>query len=836
MNSIDEITENGKQVSLYQIFSDLNLDVRIPIIQRDYAQGRTSASEIREEFLKTLYKHIESNTCIDLDFVYGTISSTSNQAFIPLDGQQRLTTLFLLHFYLALKDNKWEHFKISFGRTNASRFRYETRASASEFCDALIKNGNQLVVNPYSKFSEAITDQYWYFDSWKRDPTIRAMLVMLDSIHEIFNGSINKYEKLVQIENPLITFQMLNLRHLGLTEELYIKMNSRGKPLTAFESFKAKFEKTFGAIPLEPELSISAKNYKTLKEYFSHKVDTDWADLFWEFRNSTSPDNDFDDELMNFFRVLITNHYAALERPLKTGEDQQQNILVLRGNGDGAKGHLSFLFYEKLNCLDSEFANLTVKLLDRIVKKTGDATELQKYNPQPYYYNEEAFFISVMKNELSYVKLLRFYAYVLFITNGPSSEPVDSEKLERWLRVIFNLSENQYYDNVKDYIDAVLEIKRLSEFSEQIYDFLTDEANGINRFTRLQIQEERIKAKLILKDTAWKSAIYEAEQHSYFAGQIGFLLKFSGIEDEYTKNPELRWTDSENSGFFGSFLEYKTKAFLVFGPDGIVPSIEADNFLWHRALLTKGDYLLNVGKYWSFVVNSHRDYSWKRILRGSDRTEKDKDEAEKQRGVIKKLFDDTRFDKSHIETSFQTIIDTFGDSDWRSNFVRYPEMIGFLDNSLRLVHWNEQTNEIDYLLKQKQLGPSRGGYAQVDTFVFYLKHLKDNSFPPFSRPAIYSGKGFDEPSTIYLDQCFIGKDHYVLDVRYDVDKKKWDLRLFIRTEENESAKCLPDRIIGELNLLGYQSSDKAKVWLDCENDQVVLDKIKVTCKVMLTFV
>ena len=35
----------------------------------------------------------------------------------------------------------------------------------------------------------------------------------------------------------------MDLKAYKLNDELYIKMNSRGKPLTKFENFKAKFEK-----------------------------------------------------------------------------------------------------------------------------------------------------------------------------------------------------------------------------------------------------------------------------------------------------------------------------------------------------------------------------------------------------------------------------------------------------------------------------------------------------------------------------------------------------------------------------------------------------------------
>lgn len=84
----------------------------IPKIQRDYAQGRENkkVSKIRDRFLDALYQAITEDKPIKLDFIYGEIKE--NRDFIPLDGQQRLTTLFLLHYYAAkkakLKKDKYE--------------------------------------------------------------------------------------------------------------------------------------------------------------------------------------------------------------------------------------------------------------------------------------------------------------------------------------------------------------------------------------------------------------------------------------------------------------------------------------------------------------------------------------------------------------------------------------------------------------------------------------------------------------------------------------------------------------------------------------------------------
>ena len=72
--------------------------VTIPIIQRDYAQGRLSkeVEQIRNELLNTLYNAAHIDEKVDFDFIYGSVEENE---FIPLDGQQRLTTLFLLHWY-----------------------------------------------------------------------------------------------------------------------------------------------------------------------------------------------------------------------------------------------------------------------------------------------------------------------------------------------------------------------------------------------------------------------------------------------------------------------------------------------------------------------------------------------------------------------------------------------------------------------------------------------------------------------------------------------------------------------------------------------------------------
>ena len=108
--------------------------IEIPIIQRDYAQGRNNSEvkRIRKRFLTSLYTAITENKQLKLDFVYGDISE--DKVLTPLDGQQRLTTLFLLHWYIARHEGIDESL-INF----LNRFSYETRYSARCFCSELVK-------------------------------------------------------------------------------------------------------------------------------------------------------------------------------------------------------------------------------------------------------------------------------------------------------------------------------------------------------------------------------------------------------------------------------------------------------------------------------------------------------------------------------------------------------------------------------------------------------------------------------------------------------------------------------------------------------------------------
>ncbi len=260
----------GQLLSFVQLLRIEEMDsISIPVIQRDYAQGRTDtqATEIRNDFVSSLKNALETNELLTLDCIYGSIRERS---FIPTDGQQRLTTMFLLHYYISVAADKLDSDLLN-------KFTYMVRDSAKEFCESLANHSIDLT----TKFpSLAVKNALWYHGGvFDNDPTIIGMLKMLDEIHVQFGtaNALDYYEKLFEYESP-IKFWWLSIDNFGFADDLFIKMNARGKSLTRFEMFKAEFETV-----------ITKSGNVDIVHEWKEKIDNDWLEMFWQYFGDNAP-------------------------------------------------------------------------------------------------------------------------------------------------------------------------------------------------------------------------------------------------------------------------------------------------------------------------------------------------------------------------------------------------------------------------------------------------------------------------------------------------------------------------------------------------------------------
>ena len=331
--------------------------VEIPLFQRDYAQGREShpVPQIRDDFLDVLRHAVEEESApVGLDFVYGGVDGGTLR---PLDGQQRLTTLFLLHWYIASRAGHLED------ESGWTRFSYATRQSAKMFCESLRRHPLPSATEP----AAWIKDQPWYQFLWRHDPTIQSMLVMLDAIHEKFHDidPATAWARLTDEDDPAIWFLLLPLSGLGsddgagmAPEELYIKMNSRGKPLTEFENFKAHFEKTIEWSPRAGEFAVM--------------VDTTWSDVLWHLRGE---DDLIDDEFLRYlgFITEVCEWRDGTTDGARLTLGQRTAAVFGIGN-PGHESHLDFLF----KALDVWEDHTAADTFDSLFTSEDDESDVSK--------------------------------------------------------------------------------------------------------------------------------------------------------------------------------------------------------------------------------------------------------------------------------------------------------------------------------------------------------------------------------------------------------------------------------------------------------------------------
>lgn len=525
-------------ISFWQLITDHRIE--IPIIQRDYAQGRNDSKtqKIRSRFLKNIIDSLHTeNNGLELDFVYGNIEKDLLQ---PLDGQQRLTTLFLLHWFLAATTKN-----IDPNKETLLKFTYETRISSRDFSNGLVKNWNNLGQGDI--LSERISDSEWFFLSWEKDPTIKAMLTMLDAIEldlkDKNNVTLSLYWEKLTYGNSPIVFNFKELNHVGLTDDLYIKMNARGKALTEFENFKAQFEKYIKET--NPDQSDWERECKKPTEKFSHKIDTIWTDLFWKHRGI---DNIIDDEFLKFIAGIAITNYA---QNLAVIENKQEDELIrLELEKKSNKKKVSFdavkrerierriqtLYNAPEEITPQDFATkegfvYLLRCLDKYAQNKNDELypqdlllweycRIEKVNINPSEQIANTLFIEFIKsNETTYKQRVLFFAQTQFLLKTQTFNP---NTFKYWIRVVRNIVENATIDSSSTYIGAIGLINELSSGAENIYEYLKFN-KIVSGFAAAQTAEEKLKSS-IPDFSNNQNVIFATEDTRFCKGRITFAL------------------------------------------------------------------------------------------------------------------------------------------------------------------------------------------------------------------------------------------------------------------------------------------------------------------------
>ena len=388
-----------EKITFWKLLKDKNIS--IPAIQRDYVQGRVDfkTTQIREEFIAAIFAALQDKQPpLNLYFIYGNTDRASS-SFVPVDGQQRLTMLFLIHWYLAAVCGKLVFPEV---KKRLLRFQYATRFTTQIFCQYLVEAASGILEQLGNNAKLQLTDRFSWFAQFGMDPSVRSMLVVLEAIHQYIQEkrySAQELEKMwrcltEETPDPKIYFRCLDIENdLCQTDNIYIKMNARGKPLTDFEIFKVDI----------PDF-LSDKNFST---EFAKRVNSKWAQFFWSPRYRKSlknPQNKelyqevadsqknvpvykeitIDSQMMRFFRFWILMEFIVRVKPdtavlqKKSSYEDDKKIIEAQNPNFKSKNTIRDLFKRIFETLEKEADYIFVKRLLGKNKKVYNAFQYIK--------------------------------------------------------------------------------------------------------------------------------------------------------------------------------------------------------------------------------------------------------------------------------------------------------------------------------------------------------------------------------------------------------------------------------------------------------------------------
>lgn len=502
----------------------------IPSLQRDYVQG--NRRDKISPFIDYLLEGFEGKDGIDLNYMYGTILKNDDGtiSFVPIDGQQRMTTLWLLRLYLTARANVQQP---GAHRPMVQRLEYRTREYAREFCRALSEHVDAIVTRKLKLVDFA--RQPWFIEAWRHDVTVQGCMATLRIIDEKI-GSRSASELLEQFDEK-IRFSLQTLDD-DINDDIYIKMNGRGIHLTEFENLKAWLDQR-----------VENCKCADFRKRWQHCMDNEWGDMVWQnrcVRKDDGEENPIDNLMLRLLYTLAylywVQHQDQLTQAIDEGGDDLKSELRHELGSDSNddlvprllshlirrdKFWLSEYLLEQLPIFSHKSLQFMADNLDCLCSRWKQLNGLDLY-----FWKESAttlffqMFLDEALESIPYGKLALCHAVLAY----PGSEA--KEPFEEWMYRMRNLIVNQdvHKGNLLNIMDSISNKigKRLKEARfRQIF-----ETYPIEHFNQQQLAEEKLKSQV--QDEELQRFMRKLENHPFFVGQIKFLFDFCGekIDDK----------------------------------------------------------------------------------------------------------------------------------------------------------------------------------------------------------------------------------------------------------------------------------------------------------------
>lgn len=644
-NKINFVT--GETYTLAELFSG-NRRIIIPDLQRDYCWGdQTHTAEKKElvsGFIETLMQQFcplpdsRSNTIdmLNLGLIYGYEAPEDHIQLC--DGQQRITTLFLLLGMLNKKSeqNVFRRLLISdyeyLQDDREPYLQYAIRESSLYFlsdlvCHFFIKEKDD---HWYVEACSDIKKSPWFFSEYHSDPSICSMIRALEAMDSILSDKDKAWcEEFGSFLSSRLTFMYYDMENRKNGEETFVVINTTGEPLSANQNLK-------------PLIISRNSTYKRVGmaengQQVSYSAAADWEEMenwFWKKRGN---DNDTADAGFNEFLRWITMLHA---------ENEELKLILANGK---------YTFPVSVPFEDIYSYWQIVKFLFESWEQCGVMKE-GYLSPSVNKENDDTKTIG----QIDCFQLLPLIAYCK--TWGIPK--TGDRRLLRLYQFVHNLAR---IDNVRKSVnELVYDAICLSKSYEDIIEVLEDK---ISISTTILSKEEKLKLDIVksnlviredIEDSFWQAQSCKIKSHNIWSGQILPLIEWSTEAGNFSLDKFKNYLKIFDETFHGNC-------------DGNIDDVR-------RALLTRnlneypkifnGNTNLSFGwewSDWSILINENKD-------------------------AFKKFFDDLL-----SGVSVQDMINNYGQSEEWSEFVHKDYLLRYCEKKNI-----QRNDNLGWLLIKKQ--------------------------------------------------------------------------------------------------------------------------------------
>lgn len=520
--------------------------IYVPEFQRNYLQGDDSNESIkykRDRLLDDIFDCIKSQSkSMNLGFIYGRVEqSYKGKLFYPYDGQQRLTTLYFLYLLIYFKFNKYDEID-----SIKKKLSYQTRISTNRFIESFLswildsKERDNVYNDFWNKDGKDlkgfIMSQDWFMmTEWNYDVSIINMLSIIVEISGRIKKNLGDKTGIDNFidkdENNPFQFDFIYVDDISKSDDLYIKINARGKALSPFENLKSDIDKYW-------------------KDEDKTKLDAEWTEFVWNQldENDKNKDKSFD----NSFYNLLSNIFY-LQYLVSLDQNNINDKILIEIENKYKKGIVDKEWITPKLCCDSPYQMIS-SFLDAMIGpfKSIKGEQIESVNRKIFglgdYQNNNG------QNKMERADLFEIFVYYYSVSKlfkEYDMEFTDKRNLLNEIETVTNrIIENQrpYLDSPTNLVKALKSVKVLidnSIESQGVYKFFLSIDNGTKELIRdglmkEQVEEEILKAKLIDKDSRYVVLFNKGYSELKNKGQLGFIfylvknknsLSKIGIED-----------------------------------------------------------------------------------------------------------------------------------------------------------------------------------------------------------------------------------------------------------------------------------------------------------------